>query len=300
MIPRQQGFHFILGQIFQCMKNQPAEDALRKPFRCRIDRRNPAKVNRLVFVVLDHFKFGMLHADALTAQTRLAEDDQPLPGRDHFLDVMQIKPAQDERLAERIRVAFLKSRLEDFFEATEASQRSLRRLHRRCRAACRFPREGSRQIRVDPRGASDNASANLQSWRCPTDAAARSGREAPTRIPPVPGRAASIDRAGCAQRLDMKLETLFSEVFVRLQTKRDVPWRRRQRFARTIKVNRARVKILLPQTEQRGVFPSPPAAPPSAPRRGQRRWAARLPLPNGARASCQSSRSDFRSRSTNS
>ena len=34
------------------------------------------------------------------------EDDKPLSGRDYFLDVMQIEPATDERLTERVRAAF--------------------------------------------------------------------------------------------------------------------------------------------------------------------------------------------------
>ena len=72
-------------------------------------------MNRDFLVVLDHLKFRMFHAKALTAQTRLAENDQTLAGQDHFLDVMQIEPAQHERLAEGVRVAFLQGDFEDFF-----------------------------------------------------------------------------------------------------------------------------------------------------------------------------------------
>ena len=45
------------------------------------------------------------------------EDDKPLPGRDHFLDVMQIEPATGERLTERVRVAFFQHRFKNFASA---------------------------------------------------------------------------------------------------------------------------------------------------------------------------------------
>ena len=41
---------------------------------------------------------GTVHADALTASPRLAENNQALTSQDHLLDVMQIEPATDEWL----------------------------------------------------------------------------------------------------------------------------------------------------------------------------------------------------------
>jgi hypothetical protein len=61
----------------------------------------------------------MLHADSVTPQTRLAKNHQPLTGHDHFLDVMKIEPAQDERLAQRMGAVFLQSRLENLAAAAE-------------------------------------------------------------------------------------------------------------------------------------------------------------------------------------
>ncbi len=126
MIARQQRLHIVVAQIFQGMKQEPAEDALRKPFRCRIDRRDPAKVNREFVVVFDHLELWMFHANALTAQSRLPEDDQSLTGRDHLLHIVKIEPAEHERLAERIRIRLLQSRLENLLPAAEASHRGLR------------------------------------------------------------------------------------------------------------------------------------------------------------------------------
>src|SRR4051794_2375047 len=67
----------------------------------------------------------MLHAHPIFAEARLAENDEALSGRDHFLDVMQIEPAQDERLAERIRIRFFQRRLEDLFPTAEPDQARL-------------------------------------------------------------------------------------------------------------------------------------------------------------------------------
>ena len=67
----------------------------------------------------------MLHAEPLSAQARLAENDQALPGRDHLLHVMQVEPAQDERLAQGVRFAFLQGGFEDLLSATEAIEARL-------------------------------------------------------------------------------------------------------------------------------------------------------------------------------
>ena len=87
--------------------NDAAQHSLRETFGRRIDRRDPAKVDRFLLVVLDHFEFGMIHANTVPTQSRLAENDKLLAGGDHFLDVMQIEPATDERLAQRVRIRFL-------------------------------------------------------------------------------------------------------------------------------------------------------------------------------------------------
>ncbi len=76
-------------------------------------------------VVLDHFELGMLQAEALPAQARLAENHEPLTGCDHFLDVMQIEPPEDERLAQCVRVRFLQGRFENLLPATEAPKLGL-------------------------------------------------------------------------------------------------------------------------------------------------------------------------------
>src|SRR5439155_4401611 len=52
----------------------------------------------------------------------------PLTGCDHFLHVMQIEPAADERLAERVRIRLLQCRFENLFPAAKPAQRSLRDL----------------------------------------------------------------------------------------------------------------------------------------------------------------------------
>ena len=62
----------------------------------------------------------MLHADALPAEARFAEDNQPLSGHDHFLDVMQVEPAADKRLAEGVRFAFLQRDFEDLLPTPKA------------------------------------------------------------------------------------------------------------------------------------------------------------------------------------
>src|SRR3954462_14417042 len=70
-------------------------------------------MNRFLFVIFNDFEIGMIHAKALAAKLRFAENDQLLLGADHFLDVMQIEPAKDQRLAERIRVRLLERRFKN-------------------------------------------------------------------------------------------------------------------------------------------------------------------------------------------
>src|ERR1700693_2319146 len=87
--------------------NDAAQHPLRKTFGRRINRGDPAKMDRLLLVVLDQLELGMIHANALPAQSRFAENDELLSGLDHFLDVMQIEPATDERLAQGVRIRLL-------------------------------------------------------------------------------------------------------------------------------------------------------------------------------------------------
>ena len=77
-------------------------------------------MNRNFVVVLDNLEFRMFHADALTALTRFAENDQALAGQDHLLDVMQIEPPADEWLTESVWIGFLQRHLENFFPTAKA------------------------------------------------------------------------------------------------------------------------------------------------------------------------------------
>src|SRR5438552_6453625 len=67
----------------------------------------------------------MIHANAVASQPRFAKNDQALTRGDHFLHVMQIEPAADERLAERIRIRLVPWRFENLFPAATPAQRSL-------------------------------------------------------------------------------------------------------------------------------------------------------------------------------
>ena len=73
-------------------------------------------------IVFDHFKLRVLHAKTLPAKARFAENDQPLTGGNHLLDVVQIEPTADQRLTERVRIRFLERGLEDLFPPAKTSQ----------------------------------------------------------------------------------------------------------------------------------------------------------------------------------
>src|SRR5438132_11964941 len=120
---RQQRFNRCRVEVLEKSINDAAQHPLRKTFGGRIDRRNPAKMDRLLLVVLNHVKFRMIHANSVSPEPRLAEDDELLSSGDHFLDVVQIKPPADERLTERVRVRFLECRLKDLFPASETPER---------------------------------------------------------------------------------------------------------------------------------------------------------------------------------
>ena len=105
--------------------NQAAQDPLRKPFCRRINRSDAPEMNRDFVVVFDHLKLRMLHAEPLPTLTRLPENDQPLSGQNHLLNVMKIEPAQNERLAEGVRIVFLQRRLEDLLPRPKRLNRVL-------------------------------------------------------------------------------------------------------------------------------------------------------------------------------
>src|ERR1043165_903927 len=74
-------------------------------------------------IILDNFKFRVVDADAVAAETWLTEDDQLLTGGDHLLDVMQIEPAKSERLTQRVWIRLLQGCFEDLFPAAEPAER---------------------------------------------------------------------------------------------------------------------------------------------------------------------------------
>src|SRR5947207_8483083 len=74
-------------------------------------------MNQNLFVVFDYLKFWMIDEQTRAFALDATEHNQPLPGRNHLLDVMQIKPAAGERLAERVRATFLQHRFKDFAPA---------------------------------------------------------------------------------------------------------------------------------------------------------------------------------------
>src|SRR4029453_2938241 len=110
-------------KLLQDTIDDAAQDALRKTFGCRIDRRDPPKMDRYLFIVLDHLEFRMIHANLLSTQTRLAENNNALTCGDHFLHVMQIEPAAYERLTQRMRLRFLQRRFKDFLPAAKPAHR---------------------------------------------------------------------------------------------------------------------------------------------------------------------------------
>ena len=80
-------------------------------------------MDRYLFIVLDHLKLRMIHANSFSTQTRSAENNDALTRGDHFLHVMQIEPATYERLTQRIRLRFLQRRFKDFLPAAKPAHR---------------------------------------------------------------------------------------------------------------------------------------------------------------------------------
>src|SRR6188474_734765 len=110
-------------KLVQDAINDAAQDALRKTFSRRIDRRDASKMDRHLFIVLDHLELRMIHANSFSPQTGFAENDNALTRGDHFLHVMQIEPAAYKRFTQRIRVRFLQRCFKDFLPAAKPAQR---------------------------------------------------------------------------------------------------------------------------------------------------------------------------------
>ena len=122
---RQQGWDRVGREVLQRLKNHSAQNALGEPLGCRINRSDPTKMDRHLFVIFDHLEFRMLHAESRSAQTSFAKNNHPLTGGDHLLHVMKIEPAEDNRLTERVRILFFQSRLEDLFPSPETNDPGL-------------------------------------------------------------------------------------------------------------------------------------------------------------------------------
>ncbi|KAG0506232.1 MAG: hypothetical protein Udaeo_03900 [Candidatus Udaeobacter sp.] len=112
-------------RLVQGAIDDAAQDALRKTFSRRIDRRDSPKMDRYLFIVLDHLKLRMIHANSFSTQPRSAENNDALTCGDHFLHVMQIEPAACERFTQRIWSRFLQRGFKDFLPAAKSAQRRL-------------------------------------------------------------------------------------------------------------------------------------------------------------------------------
>src|SRR4029453_9655118 len=120
---RRDRLPFCVWKLVQDAIDDAAQDALRKTFSRRIDRRDAPKMDRYLLVVLDHLKLRMIHANSFSTQTRFTENNDALTRSDHFLHVMQVEPAAYERSTQRIRLRFLEGRFKDFLPAAKPAQR---------------------------------------------------------------------------------------------------------------------------------------------------------------------------------
>src|ERR1700730_18673912 len=120
---RKQGLNRRSVELLEKSINDAPQHSLRKTFGRRVNRGDPPQMDRFLLVVLDHLELGMIHANALPAQSRLTEHDELLAGRDHFPYVMQIEPAADERLAQGVRIRLLQRRLKNLFPTAETPER---------------------------------------------------------------------------------------------------------------------------------------------------------------------------------
>src|SRR4029077_4538378 len=110
-------------KLVQDTIDDAAQHALRKTFCRGIDRRDSPKMDRYLFIVLDHLKLRMIHGNSFSTQTRPAENNDALTRGNHFLHVVQIEPAAYEWLTQRIRLRFFQRRFKDFLPAAKPAQR---------------------------------------------------------------------------------------------------------------------------------------------------------------------------------
>ena len=120
---RGDGFPSSVWKLVQDTIDDAAQDTLRKTFSRRINRCDSPKMDRYLFIVLDHLELRMIHANSFSTQTRPAENNDALTRGDHFLHVMQIEPAAYERLTQRIRLRFLQRGLKNFLPAAKPAHR---------------------------------------------------------------------------------------------------------------------------------------------------------------------------------
>src|SRR5206468_12051310 len=65
-------------KLVQNTIDDATQDALRKTFSRRIDRRDSPKMDRYLFIVLDHLKLRMIDANSVSTQTRPADNKHAL------------------------------------------------------------------------------------------------------------------------------------------------------------------------------------------------------------------------------
>ena len=74
-VPRQQWLDWVGVEVLKQPMDNAAQNALRETFRRRINRSDSPKMDRFLFIILNHFKFGMVHAKSLSAKFGFAEHD---------------------------------------------------------------------------------------------------------------------------------------------------------------------------------------------------------------------------------
>src|SRR5205809_7932039 len=87
---RQQWFNRRGLKVLKKSINDAAQHPLRKTFGGGIDRRDSAKMDRFLLVVLNHFKFRMIHANSVSKEPQLADDGEMVCSCDHTLIIVQI------------------------------------------------------------------------------------------------------------------------------------------------------------------------------------------------------------------
>ena len=149
-------------------------------------------MNREIVVVLDHLELRVIHADPLALELRLAKNDQSLPCRDHLLHVVQIEPAQGDRLAERVSLRLLQRRFENLLPAAETHHACFRDLATDAERGVAFIARKAGEfapVFVAPRIVRQQI---LDRFDFRAGATATRVAAAPNRIPRVAGRAPSI------------------------------------------------------------------------------------------------------------